>query len=205
MEQLADRTAEPSPLRRRRHIREALPADAETVARIYNESVETPRYAMCPLAAAGSQHAGCASPRLPERGPVLPMSTDAVRHWMAQHSLYARPLWLACEGARPVGWLSFMGFADRPGMAYTSELAIYVGAETRAAGVGSELLSAALQAAPSMGLDCLIAMVWSNNDASQHLFRRYGFVPWGRMPLAVWAYGTSRDMLVLGRHVAAAP
>jgi L-amino acid N-acyltransferase YncA len=204
MEQLADRVVEPSAPRPRCRIREATPADVDAVARIYNDSVETPRFAMCQLAAAGLQHAAGASVRSPERGPVLPMSTDAVRHWMAQHGAFARPLWLACLGTRPVGWLSFMGFADRPGMAYTSELAIYVGAEARAAGVGSELLSAALRAAPAMGLDCLIAMAWSNNDASLHLFRRHGFVPWGRMPSAVWAYGASRDMLVLGRHVAAA-
>jgi L-amino acid N-acyltransferase YncA len=202
MEQLVEHVArcivQPAPATGRASyaIREATMADAPSVARIYNDSVEWPHHVLGSSEGKGRSH---------ERSRVGPMSVESMRLWMTQHGVLARELWLALSGEQPVGWLSFMGFADRPGMAYTSELAIYVAADRRAAGVGTHLLSNALQRATSMGLDCLLAMVWSDNDASQHLFRRQGFVPWGRMPEAVWAYGASRDMLVLGRRVAAQP
>lgn len=189
------------PLQPRYSIRDAALSDAHVVTEIYNDSVEAHPSTSCRLAAASSQHAVGGCKRQSQRGLVSQMSVEAVHDWIARHAEFGRKLWLACDGTKPVGWLSFMGLADRPGMSYTSELAVYVGAGARAAGVGTELLSAALREAPSMGFDCLIAMVWSDNDASQHLFRRHGFVPWGKLPSAVWAYGASRDMLVVGRHV----
>ena len=175
-------------------IREATPDDAHSVARIYNDSVELTQHAIGVCDNAKRSH---------DRSRVHLMSVESTREWIAKHAMFGRQLWMASSGTRAVGWLSFMGFADRPGMAYTSELAIYVAADARATGVGTHLLTTALQFAPRLGLDCLLAMVWSDNEASHHLFRRHGFVPWGRMPGTVWAYGASRDMLVLGRRVAA--
>ncbi len=177
-------------------LRHAVPEDAAAVASIYNDSIEPevvlPRSAGLSVASAPV--------RAQERGQLVPFNEARARHWMQLHPESGRALWMACRDDQPVGWLSFLGLSDRPGMAYSSELAIYVSAAARGSGVGTTLLTTAVYQAASLGLDRLLAMVWSDNAASLHLFRRHGFVPWGRLPGVVWASGANRDMFVLGRQ-----
>jgi L-amino acid N-acyltransferase YncA len=192
-----------APVCARAVIRDAALSDAVAVAGIYNDSIEpSGRH----LRSVGSvPPTNDAAPRAPERGALLPLSTEGAQRWMQLHVESGRALWIACRDGEPVGWLSFLGLSDRPGMAYSSELAIYVSASARGSGIGSTLLTAAVRQAPALGLDHLLAMVWSDNAASLQLFRRHGFVPWGRLPAVVWAAGASHDMFVLGRRALAAP
>jgi L-amino acid N-acyltransferase YncA len=178
-------------------LRHAVPNDVASVASIYNDSIE-PEGALQRSVGHSLSVAG-APARAQERGRLVPFSNEHAQRWMQLHTESGRALWMACRDDQPVGWLSFLGLSDRPGMAYSSELAIYVSAAARGTGVGTLLLSSAVQQAASLGLDRLLAMVWSDNTASLHLFRRHGFVPWGRLPGVVWTAGASRDMFVLGR------
>jgi phosphinothricin acetyltransferase len=174
-------------------LRDAVASDADAIARIYNESIG-PMPVCAPAAGQGGPlHRWVDSSRLgrfDEAGMAL---------WIKQHQALQRPLWAACADSNVIAWLSFLGLGDRPGMACSSELAVYVSAPWRGVGVGSSLIDAAVRRAPSLGLDRLIAMVWSGNRASLALFRNHGFGLWGMLPDAVWAQGTSHDMMILGR------
>jgi phosphinothricin acetyltransferase len=174
-------------------MRDAVAGDARAIARIYNESIG-PMPAGAPAAGQGSSlHRPIESSRLgrfDEAGMAL---------WIKQHGMLQRPLWVACTGTDVIAWLSFLGLGDRPGMACSSELAVYVSTPWRGVGVGSSLIDAAVRRAPSLGLDRLIAMVWSGNRASLALFRNHGFGLWGVLPDAVWAQAASHDMMILGR------
>jgi phosphinothricin acetyltransferase len=179
-------------------IRDASLDDAAFVAAIYNESIALEMFISHQLTLGHHGERG-APGRLPARSRLVPFTVDTAKQWIDLHTEVRRSLWLACRDGTPVGFLSFVGQADRPGMSYTSELAIYVAAHARESGVATCLLSSALERAADMGLDRLLAMVWSDNEASLRLFRKHGFVRWGRLPGVVWAQGVSHDMLVLGR------
>jgi L-amino acid N-acyltransferase YncA len=167
---------------------------AKAIARIYNDSLplEQPSGQVCSSAQFG---------RADERGHLPPLTGEVLNAWIGQHDATGRPLWIAMRGGKAVGWLSFLGMSDRPGLAYTSELAIYISREAQRTGVGSHLVTAAIAHAPHIGIDRLMVMVWGSNQASLNLFQRYGFKHWGCLPGAVWAHKASHDMIILGRRV----
>ncbi len=166
---------------------------AKAIARIYNDSLPTE-----------TTHKSSDLPnhgRSLERSHLHPLTGDVLNAWIAQHPAAGRPLWIAMRANKAVGWLSFLGMSDRPGLAYTAELAIYVSKEAQHTGVGSHLVAAAIAEAPSMSLDRLMVMIWGSNQPSLSLFQRYGFRHWGCLPGAVWAHDISHDMVILGRHI----
>jgi L-amino acid N-acyltransferase YncA len=169
---------------------------AKAIARIYNDSLPLPSE-QSQSQVAGSAHFGRAN----ERGHLPPLTGEVLNAWIGQHEATGRPLWIAMRGGKAVGWLSFLGMSDRPGLAYTSELAIYISREAQRTGVGSHLVTAAITHAPHIGIDRLMVMVWGSNQASLNLFQRYGFKNWGCLPGAVWAHSVSHDMIILGRRV----
>jgi phosphinothricin acetyltransferase len=130
-----------------------------------------------------------------------PMAIDDIHHWITQHKLARRPLWLATCGGEPAGLLSFIGFHDRPGGEATSELAIHMRHGWRARGIGRSLLQLAINAAPMLGFDRYVAYIRSDNVRSQRLFRGHGFNLWGRMPGVLYVGDQRHDFLVLGMEL----
>lgn len=102
--------------------------------------------------------------------------------WFERHQPGRRPLWVLEAEAVIVGWLSFEDFYGRPAYGITAELSLYVAPEAQGQGVGRQLLEAALAAAPGLGLEKLVAYIFSHNHPSLSLFRRYGFETWGSLP-----------------------
>lgn len=171
-------------------LREAVAADAEAIARIYNASLP-------PHATAAAEPARpLAASRLSR------FDAAAMSGWLKHHDDWRRPMWVAEANGRAAGWLSLIGFADRPGCACTAEVSIYLAPEWQNRGLGGRLLRHAMAQAPRRHIDRLLALIWHDNAASRALFRSHGFAPWGSLPGAVWAEGGSRDMLILGRALA---
>jgi L-amino acid N-acyltransferase YncA len=168
------------------------PSHANAIARIYNDSLPPGHQP-----GRGLDNSG----RAYERSYLQVLTGEVLNAWISQHSAAGRPLWVAMRGGKAVGWLSFLGMSDRPGLACTSELALYVSKEAQRTGVGAHLVTAAISEAPSLGLDRLMVLVWGSNQASLSLFQRFGFKHWGCLPGAVWAHDISHDMVILGRHV----
>ena len=173
-------------------VRPAIAADVVAVTRIYNESLPAPA---AQPEAAGAHVGGrlLAASRLP------PLPDEGLSGWMGAHRTNGRPLWVAHAGGEPIGWLSLLGFSDRPACIYAGEVAIYIAQAWQGRGVGRRLLEHALREAPRWNIDRLMAFIWHDNAASVGLFRAHGFSAWGSLPGIVWAEGRSRDMLIFGR------
>lgn len=173
-------------------VRPAIAADVTAITRIYNESLADPE---SQSGDAGVRVGG----RLVGTSRLLPLPDEGLSQWMVAHRNNGRPLWVAHAGGEPVGWLSLLGFSDRPACTYAGEVAVYIARAWRGRGVGRKLVEHALHEAPRWNIDRLMAFIWHDNAASQGLFRAHGFSAWGSLPGIVWAEGRSRDMLIFGR------
>lgn len=175
-------------------VRPALASDAVAITAIYNESLPLP--SVCSADAQARING-----RLLSASRLLPLPAGGLSEWMVAHRAHRRPLWVAHAGGEPVGWLSLLGFGDRPGCTCAGEVSIYIASAWQRRGVGRTLLQHAMAEAPHWGIDRLMAFIWHDNAASRGLFSQHGFRAWGSLPGIVWADARSRDMLILGREL----
>ncbi len=110
-------------------------------------------------------------------GGSRPLSADVRARLIP--ALRAQPgtlVWLALEGARPVGlavcFLGFSTFAARP-LLNVHDLAVIP--ERRGRGIGRALLEAAEQRARALGCVKLTLEVRSDNAPAQALYKSFGF------------------------------
>lgn len=139
------------------------------------------------------------------------VTLDARMPWFERHQPERRPLWVLetdlpqssstepTQAPSPImGWLSFEDFYGRPAYGITAELSIYVAPEAQGQGIGRRLLEAALDEAPALGLEKLVAYIFSHNQPSLSLFRRYGFETWGSLPEVAVLDGQHVGLSILG-------
>jgi L-amino acid N-acyltransferase YncA len=130
-----------------------------------------------------------------------PVSVTAREAWFAEHDPLTRPLWVAEDGQRRVGWLSFSSFYGRPAYRATVEVSLYVDQNHRRQGVGSYLLGEAISVAPRIGIETLLGFIFGHNQPSLSLFHGFGFTEWGCLPRVARMDGIERDVVILGRRV----
>jgi L-amino acid N-acyltransferase YncA len=160
-------------------IRDAREADLARIVAIYNEAVPGRR------ATADTE----------------PVSVASRRPWFEEHSAERRPLWVAERDRAIVGWLSFQSFYGRPAYAATAEVSVYVSGEAQRDGVGRQLLARAIERAPGLGLETLVAFIFGHNEPSLRLFEAHGFARWGHLPRVARLDGREADLLILGRRL----
>lgn len=161
------------------NIRDAVPEDLPAIVAIYNASIP----------------GRCAT------ADTKPITVPSRRKWYDSHGP-TRPLWVAQEGHSVIGYLSFRNFYGRPAYHITAELAVYVHSDHQRRGVGSRLLERAIATAPSLGLETLLAFIFSHNIASLALFERFAFTRLGHLPAVADLDGRRVDLSILGRTVA---
>lgn len=127
-----------------------------------------------------------------------PVSVESRLPWFHAHGPEKRPLWVVEEGGRVIAWLSFSDFYGRPAYARTAEVSIYLDESARGKGLGKQMLSAALAAAPALGIDTVLGFIFGHNAASMRLFRSFGFADWGVLPRVAVLDGVERDLMILG-------
>jgi L-amino acid N-acyltransferase YncA len=127
-----------------------------------------------------------------------PVSIESRLAWFQEHQSAVRPLWV-CETKQQVAaWLSFSNFYGRSAYAHTAEISLYVDESARRQGLGTYLLSTAINQASTLHLNRLLAFVFSHNGPSLALFNRLGFECWGTLPEVAVLDGVERDLLILG-------
>lgn len=175
----------------RLELRCATMDDAAAITRIYNASLlaAAPHAGDAQMLISGRRLAASRVPRL---------TAEGLAPWIAAHHANGRPLWLAQVQGESVGWLSLLGFSDRPACVCAGEVSIYIAPAWQRQGVGRQLIAHAMREAPGWQIDRLMAFIWHDNPASLGLFRAHGFSTWGALPGVVWAEGQARDMLILG-------
>jgi phosphinothricin acetyltransferase len=118
--------------------------------------------------------------------------------WFHQRDPARRPLWVLEQDGEVRGWLALDDFSSRAGYHPTVEVAVYVAPGHQGHGYGRALLEHGLAACPSLGIDRVVAKVFTHNASSVALFRRAGFGEWGLLPGVTIMDGVRRDVLVLG-------
>jgi L-amino acid N-acyltransferase YncA len=162
-------------------IRDALEADLPAIVEIYNAAI-LGRISTAQLD---------------------PVSVKERLPWFREHSPGSHPLWVAEIGGQVAGWLSFHPFITRSAYRGTAEISVYVSAEFRRRGAGRGLIEKAIARAPDLEINALVGCIFGHNDASLRLFERLGFERWGFLPRVARVDDIARDLVMVGRHVAA--
>ncbi len=160
-------------------IRDAGEADLESIVEIYNASIPGRR------ATADTE----------------PVTVESRRAWFQSHSARRRPIWVAEEDGKIVGWLSFSSFYGRPAYHATAEISVYVAAAHQGGGIGRALLGEAVHRARELGVRTLLGFIFGHNDASLRLFEGLGFARWGRLPRVAELDGIERDLVIVGLRI----
>jgi len=130
-----------------------------------------------------------------------PVSVESRVRWFNEHSADFRPLWVVEVYGHIGGWLSFSSFYGRPAYSKTAEISVYVDEVHRKQGLGSYLLTEALDRAPSLKLDTLLGFIFGHNLPSLVLFEKFGFQRWGVLPKVAALDNIERDLVIVGRRV----
>ncbi|WP_028225064.1 GNAT family N-acetyltransferase [Paraburkholderia ferrariae] len=134
-----------------------------------------------------------------------PISVESRVAWFQAHGPVRRPLWVVEDAGRVIAWLSFSDFYGRPAYRHTSEVSIYLDEAARGKGLGAQLLTAALEAAPGLDIHTVLGFVFGHNAPSMRLFQRFGFTAWGTLPRVAVLDGVERDLIILGKRLDSAP
>jgi len=163
-------------------IRDATIADLPAIVAIYNTTVPTR------MVTADTE----------------PVSVASREKWFAEHSPNRRPLWVAEQDGRVIGWLSFSSFYGRPAYNATCELSVYLAPEYRGRGLGAELVRRSIEHAPRLDVTTLLGFIFGHNEPSLHLFAKSGYEQWGRLPRVALLDGVEHDLVIVGRRIASA-
>ncbi|WP_027723376.1 GNAT family N-acetyltransferase [Maridesulfovibrio zosterae] len=129
------------------------------------------------------------------------VSVEEKREWFEKHVPGKRPLLVHEEGGQIIGWLSFESFYGRPAYDYTAEISIYIDPAHCSNGVGTRLMQEAIELTPKLGLKTVVGYIFSHNELSIGLFKKFGFEEWGRLPYIAEMDGEEYSLSILGRRI----
>ena len=126
-----------------------------------------------------------------------PVSVEDKRKWFETHSAN-RPIFVEDIDSDLAGWLSFESFYGRPAYHLTAEISLYLDSRFRGRGLGKRMLSEGISKASGLGLENLVAYIFSHNAPSISLFKKHGFVTWGELPGIADMDGERYSLTILG-------
>lgn len=157
-------------------IRFATSTDLPAIVAIYNEAVAHGRTA-----------------------DTIPLPLASRQDWLAQHPEDHYPVYVYTVANEVVGWLSLSAW--RPGrqaLFGVAEVSYFVRMDHHRQGVATSLLQYALQQAPPLGIQHLLAILLADNVPSIDLLKKFGFLQWGQLP-GVARFGEQyKDQLIYG-------
>jgi L-amino acid N-acyltransferase YncA len=106
----------------------------------------------------------------------------------------------AQDDGRVVGWIALAHVSARGCYKGVAEISVYVTAEARGHGVGSELMATLVESAERGGLWTLQTSVFPENAASLALLRRFGFRVVGTRERIARLHGVWRDTVLVERR-----
>lgn len=157
----------------------AAPEDLEEIVRIYNSTI----------------------PSRLVTADLTPVSVESRREWFHRHTPGKRPLWVVEEGVKVIGWVGFQPFHSRSAYNATAEVSLYLDESVRGRGLGRQILDFAMEAAPGLGIETIIGLIFEHNTPSIRLFEKAGFQEWGFLPEVANLDGVRRGLKYFGRKV----
>lgn len=130
-----------------------------------------------------------------------PVTVESRRPWFHAHPVDTRPIWVATDRDRIIGWLSVDTFYARAAYDGTAMIALYVDESQRQQGLGKQLLEQAIRAAPALGLHTLLGYIFAHNEPSLRFFEKQGFMRWAHLPRVAVLDGVERDLIIVGRRL----
>ncbi|APR07803.1 putative phosphinothricin acetyltransferase YwnH [Lentilactobacillus parabuchneri] len=129
-----------------------------------------------------------------------PVSVASRQAWFNAFNPDTRPLWVMKDGTQIAGWVGLESFYGRPAYHKTAEISIYIDENFRHRGLGQQTIDFVTKQLPDLGLDGLVAFIFSHNTPSQKLFKHNGFEVWGHLPDVAEMDGKRRSLDILGKH-----
>lgn len=114
---------------------------------------------------------------------MLPVTLESRKHWLEQHKADKYPVFVAENTKGVVGWCSLSAY--RPGrmaLRHTAEISYYIEEGARGKGVGSFLISHAIEQCPELDIKTLFAILLDINTESCRILEKFGFNKWGHLP-----------------------
>jgi phosphinothricin acetyltransferase len=133
-------------------VRPASPADAEAIARIYNQGIED---------------------RVATLETELRTSEER-RRWLAGRSP-RHPVIVAESEGRTVGWGSLNAFNPREAYRFVADFSIYVERAWRGQGVGRVMLARLIELAREHGFHKMVLSAFPTNQGGMALYEKLGF------------------------------
>jgi len=124
---------------------------------------------------------------------------DDIRRWLTASG--RRPLLVAEDHGRVLGWARIASYSSRPAYAGVGEVSVYVDPAARGRGVGTKLLEQLTEAAEGVGYWKLTGKLFPENEASARLVRRNGWREVGLHRRHGRLDGHWRDVVVVERLI----
>ncbi|RLA44884.1 MAG: N-acetyltransferase [Gammaproteobacteria bacterium] len=114
---------------------------------------------------------------------ISPVTVESRKLWLQEHRADHYPVFVVVNLNAVVGWCSLSAY--RPGrmaLRHTAEISYYVDRDARGTGVGSFLISHAIERCPILGIKTLFAIILDINTESAQILEKFGFSKWGHLP-----------------------
>ena len=163
------------------HIRTAEITDLSKIVAIYNQAVPTRQ----------------------STANTIPWTVEGRTPWFMDHQPDRYPIFVAEVDDQVVGWCSLSVY--RPGrkaLRFTAEISYYIGNSYQGQGIGSALVSHAMDNCPTLGIKNIIAVLIDRNITSQNLLEKLGFQRWGYLPRVLDFDGQECGEFYYGKRVA---
>ena len=137
---------------------------------------------------------------------LTPVTTEERLTWFGEHMDSAtRPIYVVTmrptgdDDAAPtvVAWGSFSDLYARTAYHISTEISIYLHQAYHGQGLGSALIRWMLTQAPTLNIRNVVALIFSHNEPSLGLFKKFGFKQWGYMPKVCDMQGFIADVVML--------
>lgn len=130
-----------------------------------------------------------------------PVSVQSRMKWFQEHSPERRPLWVVEANDSTIGWVSFQSFYGRPAYDATAEISIYLDEAARGKGFGGKILQHVMESSTAFGIKTLLGFIFSHNEPSLKLFRKFGFQDWALLPDIAVLDGIERSLIIVGKRL----
>lgn len=155
--------------------RPAVPADAMTIAEIYNQGIADRTATF-------------------ETRPRTPSDIDS---WFDGF----HPVIIVEQGGRVVAFAATSTYRPRECYRGVAEVSVYVARSVRGQGVGEAALRALINACPGAGIWKLVSRIFVENSASRRLVQKHGFREVGIYEKHAQLDGVWRDVVIVERLI----
>jgi len=118
--------------------------------------------------------------------------------WDSKHLQHSR--FVFAENQKILGWAALSSVSARPAYKGVAEISIYIDADFRSKGIGSQLMEKVIQSSETNGIWTLNSSVFPENIATLKLHEKFGFRMIGIKEKVARLEGSWRNTVLLERR-----